>query len=1105
MNTEKKINIRKIRSASQYGHQYDTWKGQVISNFDHELHNIYIEGDHTEKRRKCRNFNNKVDDTKEEFMGVKSTTLNVNGDPEEAWNEIEQHIKTKIRQYSNLKCIRIPSIHPKDVRDKRNKIMYFCEDRDKRFYSLKMSKKKDDCLNYNQWINNEKNKFQTDNPWSISDSMGNNQAFKTSNNCTLINMDMFSNESCDKYNQIPQKTSSSQSRQRSGSPLITQKTPRSTATPIKITLPTATINPTTIFTPTPTTSTILTPTTTTKSVTIPKSTIAPPPTSPSTPPSTTTTISPSTPLSTTTTTSPSTTITTLASALKTIPTSTNATTSTTTPTPTSTPQPTPSTTATQATTTTSTNVSTTQNTSLLRSTIKPTTTSAPISTNTPALLTTKAITPTAPQATTSNHSSTTTPASIVTPPPTSITTQYNTSTTTPTTPPASTSTPKAAPTPSTTQATTPISTKVPITTPSKVSKVQNASSPPSTLKPKTISTTAPKTTPTSTAASTITPTSIPSTTLSTTFQNKSHGNISSSIPIKSSSTLTESTIISLSATLGPFLGIIILFIFVYRFTPIGSWIGNRRSKIKKTQRKKKQVQVDNESIFVGFSDKKSEINMKNFPTCNEKNSSTCKIVLENENNERNIETKSNIAERRKKLKWKAVIEVHMMVLEEFQKEEWELNRREFLKICLEEFKEGIYSDVINRHLIMEGDQEKIASIFLEQRPLWKIWMERNNKLIEKWKKEQWFKNLKKEWKKEVNKYITLIEKEEIMKNKKKGAINSMLEKQKIIWKKWIQKQNKLHTFDDEELLKQLLVEYETEEEMKKNVEAIYREKIRIDIEEKDKAFKDSNKNELLSRLKIEIHMMVLDECKKEEWIRNKKEFFKICIGELKLQDNSDEKELLEIEEEIMKSITLKKKKKELEKFKKEKCFIELKQEWMNNEKKYIEEVNKENLLGNNEERVENPMLQKQKIIWKKHWEEMHEKLKNENKNESFIKFMDEYNKKVIKKEADEINVVEKNIKEDEIEKEKKKEEYIQLEKKEETKMKHMERKVEEVRKRSNYMTLKKKPKRKTIIEIHMVIMQDCKQEEWELNRAEFLEICLNEWLKCEDLTEDVMD
>ncbi|CRG85556.1 surface-associated interspersed protein (SURFIN), partial [Plasmodium relictum] len=642
MNTEKKINRRKTRSASQYGPQYDTWKGQVTSNFDHELHNIYIEGDHTEKRRKCRNFNNKVDDTKEEFIGEKVDELNVQGNPDNAWNEIEQYINTKMSQYSNLKCMRIPSIYPKDVRDKRNKIMYFCEDRDKHFYSLKMSKKKDDCLNYNQWINNEKNKFQKDNPWSISDSKGSDQAFKTSNNCTLINMDMFSNESCDKYNQIPQKTSSSQSRQRSGSSLITQKTPRSTTTPIKTALPTATINPTTISMPALTTTT--TPTPATKSVTIPKSTntstttITPPPI----PQSTTITTSPSTPLSTTTIPSPST------------------------------PQPTPSTTAIQATTTTSTNVPT-QNISL-RPTVKPTITSAPISTNTPALLTTKAITPTTPQATTSNHSSTTTPSSITIPPPTSITTQDNTSTTTPTTAPVSTSTPKTASIPSSTQATTPISTKVPITTPSKVSKVKNASSPPSTLKPKTISTTAPKTTPTSTAASTITPTSIPSTTLSTTFQNKSHGNISSSIPIKSSSTVTESTIISLSATLGPFLGILILFIFVYRCTSIGSWLGNRRSKKKKTQKKKKQIQIDSESIFPGFSDKESEINMKNFPICNEKNSPTCEIALENENNERNIEAKSNIVERRKKWKWKAVIEVHMMVLEEFQKEEWELNR-----------------------------------------------------------------------------------------------------------------------------------------------------------------------------------------------------------------------------------------------------------------------------------------------------------------------------------------------------------------------------------------------------------------------------------------------
>ncbi|CRG84724.1 LOW QUALITY PROTEIN: surface-associated interspersed protein (SURFIN) [Plasmodium relictum] len=475
-----------------------------------------------------------------------------------------------------------------------------------------------------------------------------------------------------------------------------------------------------------------------------------------------------------------------------------------------------------------------------------------------------------------------------------------------------------------------------------------------------------------------------------------------------------------------------------------------------------------------------------------------------EQNERNKETKSNIVRINKMWKWKTVIEIHMMVLEECQKEEWELNRREFLSICLEEFKEGMHPSVINSNMIVETYQEKITNIFLEERPLWKIWTEWNGKLIEKWKKEPWFKNLKKEWKKEVNKSVELIEKEEMIKGAKKGTINLMLERQKIIWKKWIQKQNKLHTFDEEELLRQLLLKYAAEEEMKKNIKTVDREKIKMEIEKRDKEVKDSKKNKYISRLRIEIHMMVLDECKREEWILNKKEFLKTCIGELKLHDNSDEKELLEVEEEIMKNIIFEKKKDELEKMKEEKHFIELKQEWKNKEKKYMSELNKENLLDDNEERIENPMLQKQKVIWKKHWEEIHKKLERKNKEECFIKLMDELKKREANiKEIDKINVAQKNIREDEIEKEKKKE-YIQLEKKEEKK-KHVERKVEEIKKKNNYMTLRKKPKRKTIIEIQMIIIEDCKQEEWELNKVEFLEICLNEWLKCEELIEDVMD
>ncbi|CRG84446.1 surface-associated interspersed protein (SURFIN) [Plasmodium relictum] len=1152
MNTEKKIDRRKARSASKYGHQYETWKNQVTSDFNNELQNINIERDITKKRKSCRDFNNNVDDTKEDFMGVKVIDLQVEGNPEEAWKEIEQHINNKISQFPNLQCKRIPSNYPKAKRNKRNKIVDFCEERDKHFHSLKMKKTNDECLNYNQWINDEKNKFLNNNPWSISDSMGNDQAFKISRNCTLINMSMFSNEDCSKYNSRP---SNSLSQQRSFSPLVTTQTPNRKATPIKTTLHTITLNPTTASIPAQITIQITTlkPT----NIYIPKNTSPP--------------VNASTSAQVTTKRTTSTNI--IQATSNNISTSTDTPTTkpkftfTTTPNPVSTTEPT----TTQA--TTSNPVSTTESTTTQATTPNPASTTEPTTT----------------QATTSNPVSTTE----------STTTQATTPNPASTTEPTTTS--------ATTQAITsnPVSTTEPTTTSANVPIIQNTSLSQSTFKPTIISkstttstpsttqaitptimqATACKTTPLTTSASpsakktakatasTNASSSTLSTTLSTIKQNSnvtltnfktitsvnnlpasihvhntSYGNMSSGISIKSSSTPTKSIIIPLSFALGSFLGILLLFIFVYRCTPIGSWLGNSRSKKKRIRKKKKEVQIDSAPIFLGFSDKKSEINMKNFSICNEANSFTCEIRLENEINinerygkeeskenkneekrektekaekrsERNIEKKSNVVARTKKWKWKAVIEVYMIILEEFQKEEWELNRREFLKICLEEFKEDIYLDVINRHLNMGADQEEITSIFLEQRPLWKIWAERNNKLIEKWKKEHWFKNLKREWKKEVNKYVELIEKEEMMEGKENGEINPMLERQKIIWKKWMQKQKMSRTFDNDELLKQLLVEYQTEEEMKKSVETIDKGKIKREIEKKNKANNDLIKNKLISRLKIEIHMMVLDECKKEEWIGSKKEFLKTCIEELKMQNSSDEKtKFLEIEEEIMKNIILGKKKNELEKMKKEKCFIELKQEWKNKEKKYMEELNKENLSGDNEERIENSMLQKQKIIWKKHWEEIHKKLEDENKKECFIKLMEELEKKEINiKEIDKINVVEKNIKENEIVKEKKKE-YIQLEKKEEIyrkdekvgkkkkkKIKHMEGKVEEVKEKNNYMALRKKPKRKTIIEIHMMIMQDCKEEEWELNRVEFLEICLNEWLKNEGIIKNVMD
>ncbi|CRG84587.1 surface-associated interspersed protein (SURFIN), partial [Plasmodium relictum] len=350
----------------------------------------------------------------------------------------------------------------------------------------------------------------------------------------------------------------------STSPATTTKT----ATPTNIQANTSTPSTTSAITNMPITTTTFkpptTPTPTNASITgstITQTTI-------STPSTTSVSTFASTPTSTNAPTTESTTTQATISTPSTTPVSTNKLTTTTT----SKPPPTPASPA--STSPASTPPATTPKTTLASKTIRATT-SATMQPTTSTPLTTPESTTT--QATISNNASTTAPTSI----------------------------------PSTIQATASISAKVPSNTFTSVPRV-NTSLPPST--------TAPKTTPTSTNSPTITTTFTPSTALSTTFHNKSYGNISLGTPIKSSSTATKSIIIPLSVTLGSFLGILLLFIFVYRFTPIGSWLGNRRSKKKKTQRKKKQVQIDNESIFVGFSDKESEINMKNFPICNEKNS-----------------------------------------------------------------------------------------------------------------------------------------------------------------------------------------------------------------------------------------------------------------------------------------------------------------------------------------------------------------------------------------------------------------------------------------------------------------------------------------------------
>ncbi|CRG97992.1 surface-associated interspersed protein (SURFIN) [Plasmodium gallinaceum] len=548
--------------------------------------------------------------------------------------------------------------------------------------------------------------------------------------------------------------------------------------------------------------------------------------------------------------------------------------------------------------------------------------------------------------------------------------------------------------------------------------------------------------------------------------------------------------LSLGASL---LLIIFLFVILYKHRRTRFLPGKGSKKRKKHTKRKNQKENSMNFIMmpseIPYELLESNIQLNNVR--NRTNNSLCSIIFENEinnalteksgENEINIKTKSDIAIIREKLKWKIMIEIYTIVIDECKKEEWKKNRKVFFDICLEELKnEGMYLDIT-----IENEKKDNVTIMLENtKLLWKQYKKEHRKILEKWKKEKWFENLKREWKEEEVNYSEIIKEERIIKSTENDLNNPSLEKQKVIWRNWVKKHTAwLHDSYDQKWFNELLEIYKIEEEIKENIEGEDSEEGNIKIEREEKSDKDSKKNNLKLKLWIDIHMMVLKECKREERMMIKNEFLKTCIEELKTTINTEE--LLEVENEIRENIILENKKEELEKLKRENWFIELKIDWNKKEKKYMEELSKKNLPEDNEERIKNFIIYEQKIIWKKYWEEINKKWIE---NESMEKWL--------------INLIEENVNEDE-NKVKIKEIKDELEEyKEKTNTSKEGRNVEEkkmkdeevqIKNKKNFFTLKKKPKWKTMIEIQMIIMEDCKQKEWELNREKFLKICLEEW------------
>ncbi|CRG84024.1 surface-associated interspersed protein (SURFIN) [Plasmodium relictum] len=642
------------------------------------------------------------------------------------------------------------------------------------------------------------------------------------------------------------------------------------------------------------------------------------------------------------------------------------------------------------------------------------------------------------------------------------------------------------------------------------------------------------------------------------------------------------TLVVFSISLGTIIFGIFIFLLLCKCTPIGSWIGKRKSKKGKINKKKKKVQSKDASTTCIYSKRKSVENIKHLASSHGIQLPPCEITFENENveekekckeielegvrNEFIIQTReqteeeknkegsiddkekkkadvkkeksrhwneerikyedSNVEDKvsinKKMYRKKVFIEIYMTILDECQKEEWELHREDFLRICLDEWKYDniLYEDLLEDENAVETKKEGCNSISLEGQKLFcNKYVGRNKEILEKWKREKWFENLKKEWEKEQEDYEQKRDGLELMEMKEKK--NTMIEKQKIIWKHWLIKQRKwFMECYKERWFSEFLNQYEKEEwEYKKelpkenilNVKEIDRNIEKLKEEENYEIM--NNKKKLIKKLWIEIHMMILEECKKEEWERNKDEFIKTSMNELKIEKNLDGKtDILEYVNEFSNNV-ISEKKDDIEKLKREEWFTQLKLKWKNNEEKYKKEINEKKLIEENGERTRNPMLERQKIIWKKHWEDIQKKWReNGNEEECFIMLDDEFEnkEKEYKKEMHKI-IEEKKEHErteeecetiDSIPEERKKEIFRKGEGK--TK-KHKVSEMANIDKKFNYITMKKKLKWKTMLEIQMVVLEECKKEEWESNKKDFFQICIEEWTNKKALYEDILN
>ncbi|KAI4841397.1 STP1 protein [Plasmodium brasilianum] len=245
--------------------------------------------------------------------------------------------------------------------------------------------------------------------------------------------------------------------------------------------------------------------------------------------------------------------------------------------------------------------------------------------------------------------------------------------------------------------------------------------------------------------------------------------------------------------------------------------------------------------------------------------------------------------KRKKERFKTIIEVHMEVLEEFRNEEWEHKKKEFLHLCLELFAKAEYStdrNLTNEELIMENT--KSINNIEKQKILWNKWVKEHSNISEKLKKTNWFNNLKHEWKNEKDSIKNSVQLKMNFSNENQKF--SFLEKEKDLWKKWISKK---HMIIEQYLQQKWFDEFTQEflnmsdeyvnEESKNNISLLNSEELQS--KECYEELYSYIKKKLIAKMCILVFMMVLEDCKTEDFIKNEESHLDNSINDWKTDSN----------------------------------------------------------------------------------------------------------------------------------------------------------------------------------------------------------------------------